>query len=187
MEPADKKNKQENNEPKEKKEDNSKKTDPQTKKKEAPPRKENEFIIHYVLSPPNKRQEKYDKELKAYQKRVQMAEMMEEEMRKKMMESREGFELEMFKRFELNDKNRKEREKNDPRRKRLEEQKPVLNLNIEKLKLFGEHFVQSNKKKCKVIIENKEMELCEYYTTDSKEKTFKINESLNFYSYLCTR
>ena len=163
MESTDNKTKPENNEAKEKKEDNSKKTDPQTQNKEAPPRKENEFIIHYILSPANKRQEKYEKELKTYEKRVQMAEMMEEEMRKKMMESREGFELEMFKRFEQNDKNRKEKDKNDPRRKRLEEQKPVLNLNIEKLKLFGEHFVQLNKKKCTLVIEDKEMELCEYY------------------------
>ena len=61
--------------------------------------------------------------------------MMEREMRQKMMEKREGMEFELFKRFEKDDeKARKEREKNDPRRKRRNEQEPVLNLEEEKLK-----------------------------------------------------
>ena len=127
-------------------------------KKEAPPRKENEFIIKYVLSSREKRQEKYDKELKMFEKKEQMTQMMEEEMRKKMRESRERFDFDLFGGFKQNDKLRKEREKNVPEIKKTRGQRPVLNLDIEKLRLFGEHFVQKNKEKCKLIIEEKEMD-----------------------------
>ena len=58
--------------------------------------------------------------------------------------------------------------------KRREEPKPVFNIDEERLKLFGEHFVQMNKINCKLLIEGNEMDLCEYYTTNSKEKTFQI-------------
>ena len=58
-----------------------------------------------------------------FEKKLQMTEMMEAEMRKKMMERREGLEFDMFSRFDTNEKNRREKEKNEQRRKKREEQK----------------------------------------------------------------
>ena len=92
--------------------------DNKTKKEvNKPPRKENEFIIHYILSPKEKRQEKYDKELKMFEKKLQMTEMMEAEMRKKMMERREGLDFDLFGKIDQNE-SRKEKEKNEQRRKK---------------------------------------------------------------------
>ena len=100
-------------------------------------------------------------------------------MRKKMMERRDPMELE-FLRFSGNDKNNpKERERIEKRNKQREENKPKLNLEEEKLKLFGDHFAKINKNKCKLIIEGQEMDLCEFYTTKSKEKTFQIKMIVN--------
>ena len=62
-------------------------------------------------------------------------------------------------------------DKDETKFKWKEDQKPVYNLEEEKLKLLGEHFTQVNKIKCKLVIDDKEMNLCEYYTTNSKEKT----------------
>ena len=58
-------------------------------KKETKPRNPNEFNIHYILSPEEVRKDKYEKELKMFEKKQEMAQKMEEEMRKKMMERKE--------------------------------------------------------------------------------------------------
>ena len=58
-----------------------------------------------MLSPEQKRREKFERELKNFEKRCQMQDMMEEEMRKKMMERRDPMEME-FLRYEKNDKHR---------------------------------------------------------------------------------
>ena len=93
-------------------------------------------------------------------------------MRKKMAEKK-GYNDSIFGVFRINI-NLSMLNKNKPKFKRKEDQKPVCNLEEEKLKLFGEHFVQVNKSKCKLEIEGQEMDLCEYYTTKSKEKTIII-------------
>ena len=164
--------KKETKEAQEKKGDNKTKEAPAAPKKDAPPRKENEFIIHYLLSTEKERRDKFEKEIKMYEKKLELTQMMEEEMRRKMMQRRDGMEYEIFRRL---DETRKDKDKNDPIRKKREEERPVLKLDEEKLKLFGENFVQMNKKKCRLVIEGKEMELCEYYTTKSKNRDFAFN------------
>lgn len=90
-------------------------------------------------------------------------------MSKKMTE-RKGDIDSMFGSFGINI-NLSMFDKDETKFKRKEDQKPVCNLEEEKLKSFGEHFTQVNKTKCKLVIDDKEMNLCEYYTTNSKEKT----------------
>lgn len=86
------------------------------------------------------------------------------------MSERKGDNDSMFGSFGINI-NLSMFDKDETKFKRKEDQKPVYNLEEEKLKLLGEHFTQVNKTKCKLVIDDKEMNLCEYYTTNSKEKT----------------
>ena len=54
--------------------------------------------------------------------------------------------------------------------------KPLFNLNNEKIRLFGSKFVETNYSKCKLIIENKECNLLEYYhiAKNPKKEYFEI-------------
>ena len=100
-------------------------------KKETKQRNPNEFNIHYILSPKEVRKDKYDKELKMFEKKQEMAQKMEEEMRKKMMEKKEennmfgGFGFGLNFDISMLDKNE------SPKIKRKEDQKPVCNLDEE--------------------------------------------------------
>ena len=127
-------------------------------------RNPNEFNIHYILSPEKIRKEKYEKELKMSQRKKEISEKRKGEIREEIeLSTIHGMNLE----YPYLDNN-------DHIIKRREEPKPVFNIDEERIKLFGEHFVQMNKLKCKLVIEGKEIDLCEYYTTNSKEKTFQI-------------
>ena len=59
-------NKEKSNEAKEPAKDDKQAKD---QKKDAKPRNPNEFNIHYILSPQEVRKDKYDKELKMFQKK----------------------------------------------------------------------------------------------------------------------
>ena len=52
-----------------------------------------------------------------------------------------------------------------------------------KIRLFGEHFYGENSNKCKIILDKKEMNLCEFYHLKKDEKeleiTLIIKEKLN--------
>ena len=47
------------------------------------------------------------------------------------------------------------------------------------IKLFGENFVEKNKDKCKIIINDSETELCTNYSLKGSEKTLKVKLKLN--------
>ena len=66
-------------------------------------------------------------------------------------------------------------------KKELEDQKEVkiiykININEkgDKIRLFGEHFYKENNKNCKFILNNKEFDLCEFYTVKNEEKELEI-------------
>ena len=117
--------KKEIKETQEKKGDNKTKEAPAAPKKDAPPRKENEFIIHYLLSTEKERRDKFEKEIKMYEKKLEMTQMMEEEMRKKMMQRRDGMDYEIFRRL---DENKKDKDKNDPIRKKKRRRKTCIKI-----------------------------------------------------------
>jgi surface protein len=52
--------------------------------------------------------------------------------------------------------------------------KPYFDISTERIHLFGNKFVEINFKKCKLIINNQEHNLVEYFTVKSREKTFQI-------------
>ena len=43
-----------------------------------------------------------------------------------------------------------------------------------KIKLFGEGFIKNNKNKCKIIIENKDQDIIEYFNNNKNEEILKI-------------
>ena len=97
--------------------------------KDAQPRNPNEFIIHYVLSTEQMRQDKYEKELKMFEKKQEMSQKKEEEMRKKMAEKKGDYDS-IFGFFGINI-NLSMLDKNEPKFKRNEDQKPFCNLEEE--------------------------------------------------------
>ena len=61
-----------------------------------------------------------------------------------------------------------------------------LNNNDKRIKLFGEEFVKNNKERCKMIINNKEKEICEYLDIDKNILEIKLKEikSIDNMSYM---
>ena len=62
--------------------------------------------------------------------------------------------------------------------------------NKEKIKLFGNQFIERNKKRCKIIIDNKEQDIIEFYDIDKKDKKdileikFKKIKSITNFSHM---
>ena len=50
---------------------------------------------------------------------------------------------------------------------------------IDKIRLFGENFYRENNDKCKFILNNKECDLCEFYTLKNNEKELEIELIIN--------
>ena len=52
-------------------------------------------------------------------------------------------------------------------------------INNYRIRIFGEEFVKNNKNNCKIIYENKEYELLEYFTINSNELHIKLKGNIN--------
>ena len=103
-------------------------------------KKINEFTLIYKLSSEEDLKDIYKKELLSYETKKKADQKLEEDY------------LSMS---NTNNYSRKNYVQND--------NKPMLDLNKERIRLFGSKFVENNFSKCKLIIENKEYNLMEYY------------------------
>ena len=119
---------------------------------------ENENIVEVII-PVDEEEEKRKKE--------------EEEKRKKEEEERLKREEEERKKREEGTRMKKEEE--ERKKKELElEIEYKINKYKKQVNLFGDKFVENNKKKIKMIINNKEQDLISIYTHNGSEDTLKI-------------
>ena len=60
-----------------------------------------------------------------------------------------------------------------------------------KIRIFGEDFIKNNKNKCKLLIDNKEKELCHYINMEGKKeikiklKEIKTNTNMSYMFEFC--
>ena len=94
--------------------------------------------------------------------------------------------------IEFNKLNNHSEIKNQPENIQLNEMKIKYKINSKKkIKLFGKKFVENNQKNCKIIINDKELELCEYLDIDQNlqkneilEITLKEINTVTDFSYM---
>ena len=117
-------------------------------------KKINEFTLIYKLSSDEDLKENYEKEMLSYENKKKVDQKFEEDYSKMS-----GLHYNSKNNYYLKYDN-----------------KPVLDLNKERIRLFGSKFVETNYSKCKLIIEDKELNLMEYYYIKNKreKKYFEI-------------
>ena len=116
-------------------------------------KKINEFTLIYKLSSDDEQKEDYEKELFSYENKKKADQKFQEDYSR-------------MSGINFNYKNNYSKFDN----------KPILDYNTERIRLFGSKFVETNFSKCKLFIENRECNLLEYYYVKNKErkKTFEI-------------